>query len=101
MCRSTPTGWKATNDREWRLQDFALGHPRDPRVFARPRHLEEILAAAEALAVGFPFVRVDFYDLASGPRFGEITFTPGAGLERFEPESVDLQFGSLWPEPSI
>jgi hypothetical protein len=88
-------------DREWRLQDFALAYPRDQRIFPRPQHLEQILAAAETLAAGFPFVRIDFYDFASGPKFGEITFTPEGGLGRFEPESADLLFGSLWPEPSI
>jgi hypothetical protein len=88
-------------DREWRLQEFTLIYPQDPRTYARPLHFEQVRAAAETLALDFPFVRVDFYDLTSGPKFGEITFTPGNGYRSYEPEGTDLMLGALWPEPSI
>lgn len=50
----------------------------------RPPHLLEMLNAAEILSAPFPFVRVDFYDLPDGPVFGEMTFTPAAGLHPSE-----------------
>ena len=39
-----------------------------------------MIAAAEALAAGFDFVRVDLYDGSDGIYFGELTFTPAASL---------------------
>lgn len=42
-----------------------------------PVAFEEMKKAAEVLAEGFPFVRVDFYQINGKPIFGEMTFTPG------------------------
>ena len=83
-------------DREWWRLPFTTGHPVDEREIARPRHLNEIVRAAEALAEDFAFVRVDFYDLPSGPRFGEMTFYPDSGLAQFSPAEYDFEIGSLW-----
>jgi hypothetical protein len=63
---------------------------------ARPTSLHEMLQAAERLAQGFCFVRADFYEVGARPRFGELTFYPGSGLERVEPPCLDLLMGRLW-----
>ena len=83
-------------DRDWRRQPFSLGYPLDPRPIARPASLEAMIAAAETLSEGFSFVRIDVYDIDGAPRFGEMTFYPDAGIARFSPDSVDLEFGALW-----
>jgi hypothetical protein len=85
-------------DRDWRVQPFTMNPtvPPPPPGVPRPEHLPEILAAAEELAEGFSFARVDFYDLPSGPKFGEFTFYPGAGLVPFSPEDSDRMIGSFW-----
>lgn len=46
----------------------------------RPCSLETMIACAEKLSEGIPFVRVDFYDFNGRAIFGEMTFTPAAGL---------------------
>ena len=56
-----------------------------------------MIAGAELLARGFPFVRVDLYDIGGRPRFGEMTFYPQSGLFRM-PRDYDLLVGALWPE---
>ena len=61
-----------------------------------PASLAAMLKASECLATGFCFVRADFYDLAGQPRFGELTFYPGSGLEKVEPPRLDLLMGLLW-----
>ena len=66
-------------DRDWRLAPFAFKHPPLDDPFPRPPHLSEMISAAEILGSNFPFARVDLYDLESGPKFGEITFTPSSG----------------------
>lgn len=83
-------------DRDWCLQPFTLAHPAHKEVLPSPRHLPQILDLAERLSGDFDLVRVDFYDFEDGPRFGEITFTPGNGMERLEPQSYDLKLGNLW-----
>ena len=39
---------------------------------------------AETLGKKIPFVRVDFYEWKSKPIFGEMTFTPDAGMRPSE-----------------
>jgi len=55
-----------------------------------------MLAAAERMARTFDFARVDFYEIDGFPKFGEVTFYPGSGLDRFDPQELDLEIGALW-----
>ncbi len=45
-----------------------------------PASLTQMIECAEELSRGIPFVRVDFYDCLGKAVFGEMTFTPAAGL---------------------
>lgn len=78
------------HDRDW--QPLASCAP----PLAKPSALSAMLAAAEQLAAGFDFVRVDFYQPESQPLFGEMTFYPGSGLDPIEPPGLDEEFGRLW-----
>lgn len=62
----------------------------------QPSALPAMLAAAEELARGFHFVRIDFYQPDVQPLFGEMTFYPGSGLDSFDPPSLDFEMGKLW-----
>ena len=79
-------------DRNWRRvsSPSAGSDPNPPASFAR------MIEGAEALDLGFDFVRIDFYDLAGQPRFGEMTFYPGSGLDPFDPPELDEVMGTLW-----
>lgn len=83
-------------NRNWTRQTFSLMYPLETAPVPAPRHLSEMIFAAETLAAKFSFARVDLYDLDDHPRFGEMTFCPGSGFERFNPEESDLALGSLW-----
>lgn len=52
-----------------------------------------MIAAAETLGRAFDFVRVDLYDLGVIPRFGEMTFYPGSGLDPFDPPRLGFGTG--------
>lgn len=79
-------------DRGWnRVSSVTRG--KDP---ARPETLVQMLDAAETLARGFDFVRCDFYEVAGKPLFGEMTFYPGSGLDKFNPVRLDSVFGEHW-----
>ncbi|UVO50415.1 hypothetical protein M0208_07745 [Sphingomonas sp. SUN019] len=64
----------------------------------RPTALLAMAAAAEHLAEGFSFARVDFYQPSDQPLFGEISFYPGSGLDVFDPPELDGEMGRLWLE---
>ncbi|WP_397506648.1 ATP-grasp fold amidoligase family protein [Qipengyuania sp. R86523] len=61
-----------------------------------PTNLARMLSAAERMASAFDFARVDFYEIDGTPKFGEVTFYPGSGLDRFDPPELDLKIGALW-----
>ncbi len=78
------------------LHDNATPSP----ALAPPVNLAAMLKSAETLAAPFDFVRVDFYEIpeAGGPvpKFGEITFYPGSGLDPFDPLELDALLGAYW-----
>lgn len=79
-------------DRAWRRVS-AASEDADP---VRPPAFTQMVAGAETLGQGFTFVRVDLYDGVIGPLFGEMTFYPGSGLDRFNPISLDGRMGCDW-----
>lgn len=91
---------RATFDRDWKRLPFVMNDHGDydgDDVPARPASYDEMIAGAEVLAKGFPFARVDLYDLDGRPRFGEVTFYPQSGFFRM-PLNYDLAVGALWPD---
>ncbi len=81
-------------DRNWKRVSAASPDP-DP---VKPGSLHAMLEAAEALGQGFDFVRNDFYEINGKPLFGEMTFYPGSGLDKFHPPSLDAMLGEYWLE---
>lgn len=79
-------------DRNWQRVSKATDDP-DP---APPQSLAKMLDAAEELGNGFDFVRCDFYEISGKPLFGEMTFYPGSGLDKFHPISLDTLLGKHW-----
>jgi hypothetical protein len=84
-------------DRQWRRQPWVVGYPPGPDL-PRPRLLSEMIEIAERLAFDPEFVRVDLYSPDDESIvFGEVTFAPGAGWERFWPGNrADYYVGSYW-----
>lgn len=60
----------------------------------KPGCLDEMFRLAEKLAEPFLFVRVDFYDEDGKIVFGELTFTPSAGLDNGLPEEAEMYLGN-------
>lgn len=87
---------RADNHR-WILhdRDFRPLVPATDRLIA-PRSLGSMLSAAETLAQGRDFLRVDFYEIDGAPRFGEFCLYPGSGLDSFAADWIDFELGKLW-----
>ncbi|MDR5770090.1 ATP-grasp fold amidoligase family protein [Caballeronia sp. LZ028] len=83
-------------DADWNLLDIGMGHyPRSPTPAPRPANLDALVSIARKLSSDFEFVRVDLYDAKDRIYFGELTFTPGAGMFALHPDKVDYEWGSL------
>ncbi len=83
-------------DPAWKPMPFELLYPRASFEIARPATLDAMIGYAEQIGEGFPFVRVDLYEIEGAVKFGEATFYPGAGLEVFNPVEYDALFGAQW-----
>ena len=92
---------RAVYDRDWQRLPFIMSDDAEPYygndIPPMPRSYPEMIRAAEHLAAGFPFARVDFYEIDGLPRFGEVTFYPNSGFIRL-PEELDLKYGAMWPD---
>ncbi|WP_106477819.1 ATP-grasp fold amidoligase family protein [Phytohalomonas tamaricis] len=83
---------------DWQRLPLKVKYPNSPegRHPVRPEQLDALLQAATTLANGFAYVRVDLYVVQGRVYFGEMTFTPGSGFERFEPPTFDRAWGDLF-----
>ena len=52
-------------------------HLQADQSMPRPASFMMMMEVAKTLAKGYPFVRIDFYEIKGNPVFGEMTFTPG------------------------
>lgn len=70
--------------------------PRVPDAdIPRPKNLELMIELAEKMALGFNYVRVDFYNIDGKIYFGELAFYPSSGFGVYGPEWADEWLGSL------
>jgi len=84
-------------DLGWNKLDVRYNMPNAGHI-PRPPALDAMRSIAERLAEGFPFVRVDLFNMPQGVYFGELTFTPLAASEGFDPPLFDEYLGRLWAD---
>lgn len=61
-----------------------------------PENIDEMIALAEKLSKGFPFARIDLYNIKQRIYFGEITFYPWSGYVKYSPDSFDFELGKYF-----
>ena len=92
-------------DTDWnRLDIAAAGYPCSTEPTPRPPNWAEVISVARRLSAGLGYVRVDLYAFDGEIFFGELTFTPGAGVTRFSRDSFDDEWGRLirtMPSPQL
>jgi len=76
-------------------------HPNSEVELKCPPELDLMLHLAKKLSRGIPFIRTDFYIVNHHVYFGELTFFPATGCERFTPDEFDKVFGSWIQLPSL
>jgi len=69
--------------------------PEEPKI-RKPKNFEKMLEIAEELSKPFDYIRVDLYNIDGKIHFGELTHYPKSGRRRFEPSSLDMEYGEYW-----
>ena len=82
-------------DLEWNHLPFERYYPNSKREIKKPMNFNKMIEISEVLAKGTKLVRIDFYEINGKLYFGEITFYPGSGFEKFTPEEWDLKLGEM------
>ena len=83
-------------DLEWNVIDITKEKATlSPTEAMKPSCFDEMVRYARVLSQGIPFVRVDFYDSNGKVVFGEMTFTPTAGMSEIYTEEAALEMGKM------
>ena len=87
-------------DIDWTYRDVSSDHDNFGDIMGKPEGYEDMVAVAAKLSEGFPFVRVDLYNVKGKTYFGELTFYPWSGYVQFTPDEFDFELGEkiLLPE---
>lgn len=80
-------------DLNWNKMNFERYYPSSTKKIERPHNLDLMIKLARKLSSKIPFVRVDLYEIEGRVYFGEMTFSPGGGMEDFRPVEWDYILG--------
>ena len=78
----------------WEKLNLKQNFPNSESGLKKPANFSDMVRMAEKLSVGFPFLRIDFYNADDNILFSEFTFYSDAGIIKFEPEEWDSILGS-------
>jgi len=82
-------------DNEWNKLPFERKYESSKKEIKKPSNFEKMIELSEKISKDIIFLRVDWYEINGKLYFGENTFFPGSGLEKFKPEEWDLKLGNL------
>lgn len=89
-------------DKNWKLARINRDSKAAPEGFTieKPSCIDQLFEAAAILSKPFPFVRADFYIVDDKPIFGELTFTPTAGMDTNRLPETDIMMGKMLNLPN-
>lgn len=82
-------------DLNWNLLELTEGNHEIDGTIKKPLNLELMIKLSETLSKNIPFIRVDFYEVDGKVYFGELTFFPQSGYEKFKPETYNEKLGNM------
>lgn len=80
---------------DWDLLELTENGHRIDNTTKKPKNFDKMLFFSKKLSNNIPFLRVDWYEINGKLYFGELTFFPNSGFEKFEPESWDFELGKM------
>ncbi|MEE0907827.1 MAG: ATP-grasp fold amidoligase family protein [Muribaculaceae bacterium] len=83
-------------DKNWNLCRYNKRGKEAPADFSlpKPKGIDEMFELAVKMSKGFPFVRMDFFDVNGRIYFGEYTFFPASGYDYNRLPESDIYFGN-------
>lgn len=78
------------------LKHVYSDHPTFDNPPQLPSNISEMISIAEQLAKGYPFARIDLYNIQGNIIFGEITFYPWSGYVKYTPDAFDYELGAYF-----
>lgn len=84
-------------DKDWKLCRYNKRGKEAPIDFSLPKPdgIDEMFRLASEMSKGFPFVRMDFFNVNGKIYFGEYTFFPASGYDYNRLPESDLYFGEM------
>lgn len=82
-------------DMDWNLLNLKRPNHDIDETIEKPINFELMKELSQKLSKDISFVRVDFYEVNGRVYFGELTFYPASGFNRFEPEKWDYILGNM------
>lgn len=86
-------------DENWNCLDIIEANHRINKKIKKPVNFSPMMEFSKKLSKNIPFIRVDFYEIDGKIYFGELTFFPAAGFEKFEPEKWNRRLGNMLELP--
>lgn len=80
-------------DVNWNRIEAGSDCPAADDQISAPSGLAGMLETVHTLSEGFPYVRVDLYNVEGRIYFGEMTFFPWSGYVQYEPDAFDFILG--------
>lgn len=80
-------------DIKWNRLSVESNYPMSVEDFPKPDNFERMLYIAKKLSEGFPFVRIDLYNIDGVIFFSEMTFFPASGYMWYKPDQFDYILG--------
>lgn len=90
-------------DLDWNQMDVLNNKEdllKEEEIPLQPRNFEEMIKIAGKLSTDIPFVRVDLYNVKGKIFFGEMTYTPTAGMAKYYKPDFLKRMGSLIELPN-
>ena len=83
-------------DLSWNLLELREGDFKTTdSIIEKPKNFDRMIGVVKKLCKRFQFVRVDLYNVDGKIYFGELTFTPAAGVNPFKPLEKDLEIADM------
>lgn len=82
-------------DLKWNKLDYVKPEYTTNEIIEKPKNLESMLKVAADLSQGFKVVRVDLYNIQGEIYFGELTFTPAAGIGKKQTDKALQYLGNF------
>lgn len=90
-------------DLDWNLLPFGESDfpPVESHIEHCPSNFYKMIDIARKLSKGYPFLRVDLYNIAGRIYFGELTFYPASGLGAFTSHNWDIYIGKMLAQNAL